>query len=129
VAARAGSRRRRQPGKFYQDLTRGLVEALQVYLDNGVPRVPPAAEDVWDTSHEMEIGRTGYGYGYVRFSWADFAAFCGGPLPPWKRQALRQMETVWLNHKNATPKSEPDKSKPKIGRAFSESLFDAWFGK
>lgn len=43
-------------------------------------------------------------------------------------QALREMETVWLNHKNASSITGPDKPKQRIGVAFSEELFDAWFG-
>jgi|GEM_PF-4442722 len=76
----------------------------------------------------MEAGRGGNGYGYVPFSWSDMEAFCvlSGFLPrPWQLRALRQMETVWLNHKNK-PRGEDTKAEA-VGRPFSLALFDAWF--
>jgi hypothetical protein len=96
--------------------------------EDGFSRVPPAAEDVWEASLAMEAGRGGNGYGYVPFSWSDVDGFCvlsGFRPAPWKLRALRQMETVWLNHKNKPAGAEPEAPKP--GRTFSLALFDAWF--
>jgi hypothetical protein len=77
----------------------------------------------------MEAGRGGNGYGYVPFTWSDMEAFFAltGTRPrAWQLRALRQMETVWLNHKNKPAGAEPEKPAA-AGRTFSLALFDAWF--
>ena len=78
-----------------------------------LPDFPDAAENAWNSFHEINQGRTGNGFGSNPITWPDLQSWSeltGNIIRPWEVRLIRALDRTWLKtfstSQNDTPENE-----------------------